>query len=309
MKFRFALKPLLAATLTVFSLTAFSQQVEYIPTRTSDGVDLTFRWLDYSGAEQGVILSVPHADLQYSLNDPMMRIKPDRIGHWLFEKAKLEADSMSYGGYHLSVEEDLEGNILVYGEGDNKQELSSRVDKVKSSHLLAANNLEQHSYFMIADNTFQFDYARIIRDSQASVAGLAETLINPSQDIRSNINRLLPFVQSIPYDALDRPDDYGFYTPLRMLIMNAGDCESKQMTLAAMIRSVAPRTDIILMGLHDHMVIGIHIDPLPGDQTYLYDGKVYVLMDATGPKMAPVGKLSIREIKRLKTMQPVIYPV
>src|SRR5690606_32574041 len=163
----------LAATLTVFSLTAFSQQVEYIPTRTSDGVDLTFRWLDYSGAEQGVILSVPHADLQYSLNDPMMRIKPDRIGHWLFEKAKLEADS-----------------ILVYGEGDNKQELSSRVNKVKNSHLLAANNLEQHSYFMIADATFQFDYARIIRDSQPSVAGLAETLINPAQDIRSSINSL-----------------------------------------------------------------------------------------------------------------------
>ena len=49
---------------------------------------------------------------------------------------------------------------------------------------------------------------------------------------RQAINRLLIWVQSIPYDTLhDRANDLGFLAPINVLMQNRGDCDSKSVLM------------------------------------------------------------------------------
>lgn len=98
------------------------------------------------------------------------------------------------------------------------------------------------------------------------------------------INDRLIFLQSIPYDDMLR-SDFELNTPIRMLAENRGDCESKQVFMAGLLRQLFPHRDIELVTLLDkeHIVLALEMPELDSRLTYAKYGRRYAILDATGP--------------------------
>ena len=114
-------------------------------------------------------------------------------------------------------------------------------------------------------------------------------------DVRRAINFTARWIQQIPYqDLSDRRKSSGasFSPPLRLLRENRGDCDSKAVLLAGLIRMLLPDIKLAMVYLPNHAVLAMQMTPAPGDMTVSIGGAPYVLIDATGPALLPVGEIS-----------------
>ncbi|WOF81825.1 hypothetical protein P5704_023790 (plasmid) [Pseudomonas sp. FeN3W] len=300
-------KPVVAAML-LFSVSAQARQIEFSQAASGETVEFTYRWDDRFGRPDGVIMSVLKQDIDAHLNDPKMKIRPKALAGWLFEHVRQEAARLSTDGYSITVSNN-DGMVSIQGKGIDQKVLNDRVEQVKAINQRALEHLESNSYFMLVDGEIRLDYKEIVDTSTSLLGPVASIMTDTRVSTRENIERYLPFLQNIPYDRLDGDEEFGLYTPMHMLITNKGDCESKQLALATMIRSQYPTADMIMLGLVDHMVIGVAIAPQVGDQTFMHQGRLYVLMDATGPALSKPGHLSEREVKRLSAGEGIVFPI
>lgn len=287
---------------------AHAKQMEYSQTQMGDSTRLTFRWEDHTDMPQGIIISVLNEDIRLHMNDPKMRIKPQDLKGYLYKSVEMQAKSLSTDGYTIEVSQDKD-RILISGKGRDKATLEQRIAQVEKSNATALRQLDESSYFTMVDGTLRLDYSEIVEGSRTILEPIAHYLTPEGADLRTAIDAYLPFLQSIPYDRLDGSEQFGLYTPMHMLLTNKGDCESKQLALATMIKSRFPNANMIMLGLVDHVVVGVEMPPHAGDQTFMHKGKHYILMDATGPHESSVGEISAREVERIKQKLGVVYPI
>jgi hypothetical protein len=285
-----------------------ADQLEYKKTLVGDATQLTFRWKDRNEKNRGIIISVLNEDVSVHINDPKMKIKPQDIEGLLFSSVNKRAQEMSTEGYLIEIKK--EGTtILINGTGPQADELNKRIKSVENANTDALSLLAKNSYFTLDGGSIRLDYKKIVTGSAEILSPIANYLRPEGADFRRTIESYLPFLQTIPYDKLDGSEDFGLYTPMHMLLTNRGDCESKQLALATMIRSQFPDTPLIGIGLVDHMLLGVAMTPQASDQTLMHKGKLYVLMDATGPKVSNIGELSSLEITRIRQGLSVVYPI
>lgn len=104
---------------------------------------------------------------------------------------------------------------------------------------------------------------------------------------RDKVAAIFRFIQSIPYeevpDLADGKDRCGMRTPL-ITLLNGGDCDSKSVLMAALIRS-KKLADVVIVTLtmrdgSGHAILGVHVTPNSSDQTVSSGGKRFVLAEA-----------------------------
>lgn len=107
---------------------------------------------------------------------------------------------------------------------------------------------------------------------------------DPGKTQSQMINDRLNFLQSIQYDALQN-NEFGMLTPIRMLVEKQGDCESKQVYMAGLLKKLYPNRSVYLVLLPDkeHIVAAVEMPEAPDQLAYVKDGKHYLIVDATGP--------------------------
>lgn len=142
------------------------------------------------------------------------------------------------------------------------------------------------------------DHVRYIHESTMALIPLSQAFYDQLQqnsDARSYMNLLLGWVQNIPYDTLeDRSESHGsgFSPPFSLLSQNKGDCDSKAVLTASVVRAFLPSTPMVLVLLEEHALLGIALPPRAGDRTIRQNNTTYVLFDPTGPALLPFGKVS-----------------
>ncbi|MBI1303427.1 MAG: hypothetical protein GC172_06530 [Phycisphaera sp.] len=128
---------------------------------------------------------------------------------------------------------------------------------------------------------------RAWRDTDAPAAGAAAPGNYPRSDTR--VEALTSFVQrAIPYaEVTPSPDGLercGLRTPGATLA-DGGDCDSKVLLLAALLRAADPRLPLVLVTLtidgRPHMLLGVGIRPTPCAATLTHGGLEYVLIETT----------------------------
>ena len=110
------------------------------------------------------------------------------------------------------------------------------------------------------------------------------------RSVRNYMDLLLSWVQSIPYSTLTgrgESNGAGFLPPVRLLDANMGDCGSKSVLLAALLRNYLPQAKFQFIILPQHALLGIKTSEQPSDFTVENDGARLVIMEPTGP--APFG--------------------
>lgn len=104
---------------------------------------------------------------------------------------------------------------------------------------------------------------------------------------RDKVAAIFRFIQSIPYetviDLADGKDRCGMRTPL-ITLLKGGDCDSKSVLMAALVRS-KKLADVVIVTLSmrdgsGHAILGVNVTPHSTDRTISHNGKRFVLAEA-----------------------------
>lgn len=129
---------------------------------------------------------------------------------------------------------------------------------------------------------------------------------------RARIATALGFFQEIPYVVLeDKARRGGDFLPApALLAQNRGDCDSKAVALAAVLRSYTPWRKLAVVTMPDHAILAADLPAQPGDVTVRSQGRQYVTLEAAGPAINPVGRVGTRTARYLREGREIeIWPL
>ncbi|MBE1300084.1 MAG: hypothetical protein GJ680_09290 [Alteromonadaceae bacterium] len=141
------------------------------------------------------------------------------------------------------------------------------------------------------------DHTRFVAESVTSLLPAAQAIyeqLDEESTSRAYVNLLLSWVQSIPYNALqDRmtSNGAGYLAPTDVLTANIGDCDSKTVLTAALLRSLLPQLHMVMVYLPNHALLGANLPHFEGEAMISRDGIDSLLLEPTGPAIMKVGVL------------------
>jgi hypothetical protein len=101
------------------------------------------------------------------------------------------------------------------------------------------------------------------------------------KDQQWTLRSILNLVQSIPYELI-RDDAMGLRAPVNVIYRNAGDCDSKSLLAAILLRMLGHETAVVVNPRAAHAVLGLAVPS--GSGAYVdTGGKRYYLVECTVP--------------------------
>lgn len=141
------------------------------------------------------------------------------------------------------------------------------------------------------------DHIRFIKENREVLLPVAQAIydkLEGDSSTRAYVNLLLSWLQSIPYNPLqDRvtSNGSGYLPPTDVIISNLGDCDSKTVLLASLMRSLLPQLSMVVIFLPNHALLGANLPHREDERVLKLDGLDYLLLEPTGPAMMPVGEI------------------
>ena len=93
------------------------------------------------------------------------------------------------------------------------------------------------------------------------------------------LNIIIDFIQQIPYEIPE--NNYGLYTPTEVLFRNAGDCDSKSVLAALLLKELGYDTALYYSKEYKHVMLGINT--LSTGEYKELNGKPYYFTEMTSP--------------------------
>lgn len=199
---------------------------------------------------------------------------------------------------------------MARSSADIDESLQREIRQIETDvRALEAAYYHERLYKVLDDRRLRPDYARIAQESLLDLRPVADALaaLTPGLPPREGLNRLLLFLQTIPYDRLDdRATDAGFLLPLVLLAENRGDCDSKAVAFAALAHLLYPDVPIALVLVPQHAFVALGLPPARGDRTLRHGGREWVLAEPVGPHVLPVGRLGDESERKLGQIEDVV---
>lgn len=141
------------------------------------------------------------------------------------------------------------------------------------------------------------DHVRFMHESLNDLLPVATALHQKlaNTDSRMSLSYISQWLQRIPYqDLTDRrqSDGLSYSPPLKLLRENRGDCDSKSVLLAALLRLLLPDVKLAMIYLPEHAILAVQLPVKPSDMAVTIEGRDYLLVDPTGPALLAPGEIA-----------------
>lgn len=238
-----------------------------------------YSWVNDQGMAQSLDLTISAENAAKGFFGSRDLLDSKALGRKLLDEAKGYAKGLSD---HL-VRVTLVGNSLSSYEikvarfSGKSADADHRLRLMQDFIDQKINTINQISYYRYDSSLkgLSMDYNTILRDYESVILDLVIAMSQQLNiaDADSLRLALLDMLQSLPYTDLDN-DDYPLFNPVRMLVEQRGDCESKQIFMVGALKILYPEDDIylVLLPRQEHIVLM---------QRDRHGNSLY--MDATGP--------------------------
>src|SRR5690606_5481910 len=244
---------------------------------------------DVAGYTQQLDFSIDNTSLNTHFRQ-FRALKPALLQQYLWRD--LRAHVAKYPGARLQrlPGKDALHYKLQIDDNNLLQQLDTELQQLMSER--TAFYLQQQYYYVQAlpwnARAIIPDHRRIMQDSLPDLLPVATAWHEKLAKVptRQSLLALSAWIQQIPYqDLSDRQRSSGasFSPPLKLLRENRGDCDSKAVLLAALLRLLLPDVKLALVYLPQHAVLAVQLPVTPEDMTVNIEGRDYLLIDATGP--------------------------
>lgn len=213
------------------------------------------------------------------------------------------AEIKTLHGDRKSQVDELKSKLDVRYEKINAWFYSERVQMLRDSFLS-----------LDSKNQLKHDYKLMVMDGIEPWRPLAQAIQEQRTGKRGSLTMALQFIQAIPYKFEASNDwrsshDSSLVHPGALLMRNAGDCDAKALALAALLYHLRPELSSVLVVTGNHALLGVDIPRRTSDYYVPYRGKEYVLLEAAGPGLYPVGKISDLALNQLRSSGLEIAPL
>ncbi|MFC3094299.1 hypothetical protein DRW07_14570 [Alteromonas sediminis] len=286
---------------TILVHAAPSEQVTFSRTIENGDVQFNYQWHDHQNNAQSIAFSLT-AENMNQLPNQQANYRPRMAMRYVTTELLKHAKTVDPRQARISIRQMGEEIDVGVRSQDARLVSQLRAEFMDKKEQAFAKYLYDHYYM-----SFKTSYGQdaIKPDHARYVQVYTEALIPASQafyeklgqgtDARDYINLLLSWIQSIPYSELSNRSESngsGFSPPVELLNANRGDCDSKSVLAAAMIRAFLPTVPIRLVLLPKHALLGVAISQANGDEIINENGLQLVLMEPTGPAPFAFGEIS-----------------
>ena len=141
------------------------------------------------------------------------------------------------------------------------------------------------------------DHVRFMHESLNDLLPVATALHQKlaNTDSRTSLSYISQWIQRIPYqDLSDRrvSDGLSYSPPLKLLRENRGDCDSKTVLLAALLRMLLPDIKLAIIYLPEHAMLAVQLPVTATDMSVTIESREYLLVDPTGPALLAPGEIA-----------------
>ncbi|GAA0854210.1 hypothetical protein GCM10009114_09190 [Aliiglaciecola litoralis] len=262
---------------------------------------MNYQWLDQQQQPQQLTFSLDKQAINAS-QQSQTEYKPQVVQRYIYVELMKQAQQIN----------PKEARIKIVQRGDRLEfKITSRSAQMRQKWLETMTEtqgtafqqyLSDNHYIEFTDHMGQTgilpDHLRYIEENKAQVLVVAQALysqLEKGSNTKEFINHLLSWVQSIPYDRLEGRIDNngaGFFSPLKVLVNNRGDCDSKAVLTAAVIRSLLPNLGMAIVYLPNHALLAVDLGKRTDGRDIEILGNAHVLIEPTGPALLSIGDVS-----------------
>jgi hypothetical protein len=284
----------LAALMALCSVGAGAQQLDFKRVSRSGDELLSYRWKAADRRQH---------DLAFTLTDEAIH-EAEASFHefsmdamWRSLELDLRDEVEKFGnGARINLDRNIDGLRWTLKARDQKsadllsQKVNDRLERAQQAYL------KTYLRRMVGKNRVVVDFAAAASAMQNPLRVVARALgdvPDVGNDDRDRIALALGFFEQIPYVVLEDKRRRGgdFLPGPALLAQNRGDCDSKAVALAAVLKTLTRTRKLAVVTMPGHAVLAVDLPARDGDWTVRSGGREYVALEVSGPVMAPIGNV------------------
>ena len=282
-------------------LPSFSQQLTFNKSKQNKEMYFNYTWSDHQEQTQDITFTLPLRQLNSQTHKRFVPNLAQRYVYIELHKAARKIDprearvKIQYRGQDIHVQVTSRSNKLI-----DKWQRSMNQSQEKATEQYLLENYYSHFRSHLGQKAVKPDHLRYISENKAALLPIAQAVYDKlptNSETRAYVNLVLSWVQSIPYNALKNrltSNGAGYLPPLSVVNNNQGDCDSKTVLMASLVRSLLPDVKMTMVYLPNHALLGIVLPFRTDEQTLDVKGLDYLLMEPTGPAKIPLGDIANR---------------
>jgi hypothetical protein len=290
------------AALVALASAAEAQQLDFNRVSRSGDELLSYRWRDHDRRERNLAFTLTRQAIKEA-EASFAEFSLD--GMWKVVERELRDEVQTFGsGARIDIRRTSDGLRWTLQARDQAavDRLTRKVDErlTKSRQDYLARHLRR----LAGERRILVDFAAATNALQGPLRALTKALgdvPDVPNDERARVALALGFFQEIPYAALeDKQRQGGDFLPApALLAQNRGDCDSKAVALAAVLRTFTRLRKLAVVTMPAHAILAIEMPAQPGDTTIRQGGRLYVALEPAGPALAPLGRVGSYTAKYL----------
>ena len=291
----------LAGLVVLMVLTSFAhaEQLAYSKRKQTTGLHYSYQWQDSFKQTQNLEFTMPIKQQgQYSHK----RFVNNLAQQYVYIELLKAARQIDPREARINIRRRTQNNIEIEVSSRSDQMLTKWRNAMNESQDDAFDNYLSDNYYSrfisyLGKEAIKPDHLRYINENKVPLLPVAQAIYDTlplNTESRIYVNLLLSWVQSIPYNELEdrtTSNGAGYLPPLGVITNNQGDCDSKSVLMASLIRSLLPDVPMVMIYLPEHALLGISMPHRSDEPTYTFEGIDYLLMEPTGPAVMPIGTI------------------
>ncbi|GGD48597.1 transglutaminase-like domain-containing protein [Lacimicrobium alkaliphilum] len=278
-----------------------AEQVVFAKTQSDTTIQLSYSWLDHDNLPQEIIFDLDKQQVNEQFQK-LLTYQPHIAQRHVMIAMQKAAQVVDPREARIEVRK--VGEELAFEVRSRKREnIEHWQKKLQELQQKAFDDYLYDNYYAHFTNHFgkegvKPDHIRYARESVVALLPAANALyakLKDNSQARAYVNMLLSWLQTIPYNPLENrmvSDGSGYLPPAQVLVNNHGDCDSKTVVAAALLRSMLPTVKIAIIYLPNHALLGVQLAHSSKDKTLRLNGNTYILAEPTGPALMPAGQIA-----------------
>jgi hypothetical protein len=303
----------LAALIAFWTGAADAQQLDFKRVSRSGDELLSYRWKDSSRHEYAASFTLTR-DAIKEAETSFHEFSMDAM--WRTLEADLRDEVAKFGsGARITLTRNIDGLHWTLEARDQKAadilslRVSERLERAQQAYL------KTYLRRMVGEHRVMVDFSLAAGALQGPLRAIARALGDVpgvANDDRDRIALALGFFQEIPYVELEDKKRRGgdFLPGPALLAQNRGDCDSKAVALAAVLKTFTRYRKLAVVTMPGHAILAVDLPPGEGDWTVRAGSRQYVALEVSGPAMAPIGRVGTVTAKYLREGREIeIWPL
>jgi len=287
-------------------LPSFAQQLSFNKSKQNKEMQFNYTWSNHQEQTTDLSFSLPLRQLNTQNHKKYIPGIAQQYVYIEMHKAARKIDpkearvQIQHRGQDIHIQVTSRSNNLL-----DKWQRSMNQSQEKALDQYLKDNYYSHFRSYLGQKAIKPDHLRYISENTAALLPIAQAVYDKlptNSETRAYVNLVLSWVQSIPYNELKNrltSNGAGYLPPLSVVANNQGDCDSKTVLMASLVRSLLPDVKMTMVFLPNHALLGIVLPFRTHEQTLDIDGIDYLLMEPTGPAKIPLGEIANQSARHI----------